>query len=82
MTNAFQLTGCLRQARSHRPPTLSCARLTLKSRLLITSPDQKIPIVEKMLFPNEWLDSLAENDPEGRTNREVQREVRVPVSLM
>ena len=30
-----------------------------------------------MLFPNDWLDSLAENDPEGRTNRQVQREVSV-----
>jgi hypothetical protein len=82
MTNAFQLTGCLHHARSHRPLTLSCARLTLKPRLLATAPDQRMPMVEKMLFPNEWLDSLAENDPEGRTNREVQREVRILVPLM
>ena len=37
-------------------------------------------MVEEMLFPSEWLDSLAEDDPEDRTNREVQREVRVLVS--
>ncbi|KAH0830259.1 Alpha/Beta hydrolase protein [Lanmaoa asiatica] len=57
--NMPSLTGCLRFA-----------------RLLTTSnPDQKLPIVEEMLFPNEWLHSLAENDPEGRTNGEVQRQL-------
>ncbi|KAF8556875.1 alpha/beta-hydrolase [Imleria badia] len=44
--------------------------------LLTTSePDKKIPIVQETLFPGEWLDSLAEDDPEGRTNREVQCQV-------
>jgi hypothetical protein len=80
MTNTFQLTLCLHCARSYCPLTLSCARLTFKPRLLITAPDQKFPIIVGVLLPKEWLDSLAENDPEGRTNREVQREVRVPVS--
>ena len=32
-----------------------------------------------MLFPSDWLDSLAENDLDGRTNREVQREVCVSI---
>ena len=80
MTNTFQWFGCLQHARSDHPFTLSCVRLILEPRLVIAPPDQRIPILEEMLFPNEWLDSLAENDLEGRTNRDVQREVRVPVS--
>lgn len=60
---------------------LDSARLILRPRLLTTTdPDYRIPLVEGMLFPNDWLDSLAENDPQGRTNRGVQREVCVEVS--
>jgi hypothetical protein len=33
-----------------------------------------------MIFNSSWLDSKAENDPEGRTNREVEIMVRVQLS--
>ncbi|KAF8431824.1 Alpha/Beta hydrolase protein [Boletus edulis BED1] len=56
--NIPSLSGCLRFARL----------------LTISVPEKKLPIFEDMMLPNEWLDSLAEDDPEGRTNREVERE--------
>lgn len=64
------------------PPYLCSARLILQQlRLLFTTdPEAKFPLIEEMLFPSDWLDSLAENDPHGRTNREVQREVCFRVS--
>ena len=33
-----------------------------------------------MFFNSSWLDEKAENDPKGRTNREVQIMVRVQLS--
>ncbi|KAF8839893.1 alpha/beta-hydrolase, partial [Paxillus ammoniavirescens] len=44
---------------------------------LLTTTDrkQRIPIAFDMLFPAEWLDAKAEDDPEGRTNRDVQSEL-------
>ena len=33
------------------------------------------------LFTSGWLDSLAENDDKGRTNREIQQEVRFVFSI-
>ena len=33
------------------------------------------------LFTSNWLDSLAENDDKGRTNREIQNEVRLVFCL-
>ena len=38
-------------------------------------PVAKVPTILGMLFPSEWLDSKAENDDKGRTNRQVQGEV-------
>ncbi|KIJ17067.1 hypothetical protein PAXINDRAFT_130593 [Paxillus involutus ATCC 200175] len=50
--------------------------LLLFARLLTTTDrKQRIPIAFDMLFPAEWLDAKAEDDPEGRTNRNVQSEV-------
>lgn len=43
--------------------------------LAIADPEQKLPIIFDMLFPNEWLETKAEGDADGRTNREVQRVV-------
>lgn len=43
--------------------------------VLIPDPKDKAPIVMDMLFPSEWLNQKAENDAQGRTNREVQIEV-------
>jgi len=58
---------------SNVPSWSGCLRF---ARLLTThTPDQRIPIVLEMLFPSKWLNSLAENDTEGRTNREVQWEL-------
>lgn len=46
------------------------------ARLMITpDPLRKVPIVMDMLFPAAWLDSQAEDDTDGRTNRQVQIEV-------
>jgi hypothetical protein len=37
---------------------------------------QKMPYIVEMCFNSSWLDAKAKNDPEGRTNREVQIMVR------
>ena len=44
--------------------------------LLIQDPEVKIPMVLDMIFARKWLDEKAEDDPEGRTNREIQTIVR------
>ncbi|THV07838.1 alpha/beta-hydrolase [Dendrothele bispora CBS 962.96] len=36
--------------------------------------DQKIPLIHAMIYPTPWLDSKAEDDPQGRTNREIETE--------
>jgi len=38
-------------------------------------PDVKVPIIMDMLYPPEWLAKKATDDPEGRTNLEVQSAV-------
>ncbi|OJA19676.1 hypothetical protein AZE42_06952 [Rhizopogon vesiculosus] len=46
---------------------------TALTRLLMTGdPEVKVPIIMDMLFPQEWLVAKATDDPEGRTNLEVQ----------
>jgi hypothetical protein len=35
----------------------------------------------EMLFTSKWLDSVAENDEKGRTNRQIQAEVRCVLYL-
>ena len=47
--------------------------------MTVTDPAVKIPIILDLLFPESWLAELAENDPAGRTNREVQFEVIDPI---
>ena len=37
---------------------------------------KKTPIVMEMLFTSEWLKEKAKDDPQGRTNFQVQTEVR------
>ncbi|KAG1858380.1 Alpha/Beta hydrolase protein [Suillus subalutaceus] len=52
------------------PPWKGSTALT---RLLMTGdPDVKVPIVMDMLYPQPWLAEKANDDPEGRTNLEVQ----------
>ncbi|KAJ3015216.1 hypothetical protein NUW54_g1103 [Trametes sanguinea] len=46
----------------------------LAKSMMISDPEQKIPIVLNMLFPKEWLDSKREGDPEGRTNWDLEFE--------
>ncbi|KAF9228791.1 alpha/beta-hydrolase [Gyrodon lividus] len=48
--------------------------MQLTRPLTVTDREQKIPMMTNMLFPTEWLDAKAEDDPEGRTNREIQVE--------
>ncbi|KAG2149332.1 Alpha/Beta hydrolase protein [Suillus clintonianus] len=46
---------------------------TSLARLLMTGdPDVKVPILMDMLYPRAWLAEKAKDDPEGRTNLEVQ----------
>ncbi|TFY60628.1 hypothetical protein EVJ58_g5014 [Rhodofomes roseus] len=45
---------------------------SLARLLVITDPEAKIPMVLDMLFPRHWLDAKAAEDPENRTNRELQ----------
>ncbi|KAI0693729.1 Alpha/Beta hydrolase protein [Cytidiella melzeri] len=40
----------------------------------IKEQEDKIPIVLNMLYPKGWLESKAEDDPQGRTNWEIERE--------
>lgn len=67
------------------PQSLQVCRSTLPAfeytnvvtRLTFTK-DQvaKIPLIQANLYPQEWLDQKDETDPQGRTNREVNAEVR------
>ena len=43
--------------------------------MMIKEPEQRIPLILEMLFPQDWLDSKSLNDPQGRTNREIETEV-------
>ena len=45
------------------------------ARLTFTPPEQRAPLAMDMLFPQAWLDERDPDDPQGRTNREVQIEV-------
>ncbi|KAL1689549.1 Alpha/Beta hydrolase protein [Schizophyllum commune] len=44
------------------------------ARLTFTPPEQRAPLAMDMLFPQSWLDERDPDDPQGRTNREVQIE--------
>lgn len=51
-------------------------------RLLMTGdPNVKVPIIMNMLFPQEWLAEKATDDPEGRTNLEVQSTVSALMNM-
>jgi len=45
--------------------------LSLARMMTIGDPEKRIPIALGMLFPEEWLSQKSDDDPEGRTNREV-----------
>lgn len=61
----------------HMPSSKRPFRLTFTKE-----PEDKIPIVLDMLYPKQWLDSPAEDDPQGRRNREVEAEVRCPQLIL
>lgn len=42
----------------------------------MSDPIQKVPLALDLVFPEEYLNSPAEGDHQGRKNREVQEEVR------
>lgn len=46
----------------------------------IKDAEKQTPYIVEMFFSSSWLDAKAENDPKGRTNREVQIMVRVQLS--
>ena len=46
----------------------------------IKDEEKQTPFIMEMFFNSSWLDAKAENDPEGRTNREVQIMVRPHLS--
>ena len=50
---------------------------TLTRLVFITDPAKKVPLVMDMLYPAQWLAEHDEDDPQGRTNRDVQSEVRL-----
>ncbi|KAI0807433.1 alpha/beta-hydrolase [Fomes fomentarius] len=54
------------------PPYVGLKNLT--RTMMIREPEKRIPYVLEMLFPQEWLDAKNPDDPEGRTNREIQTE--------
>jgi len=47
---------------------------TLATLFFIKDPEVKAQYAVEMLFPTEWLGEKAEDDPEGRDNRTVERE--------
>lgn len=64
--------------------TSSCQYTGLKNltrTMMIREPEKRIPYVLEMLFPQEWLDAKNPDDPEGRTNREIQTEVCRPTHM-
>ncbi|EIW74221.1 alpha beta-hydrolase [Coniophora puteana RWD-64-598 SS2] len=48
---------------------------TLLKAMTTTDPKIKVPLIMGLLFPDAWLNEIAEGDPEGRTNLEVQTSV-------
>ncbi|KAJ6581444.1 alpha beta-hydrolase [Mycena capillaripes] len=54
------------------PPFRGIRALT--TLLMIADPKKKVPTVLKMLYPAAWLDEIAVDDPQQRTNRQVQTE--------
>lgn len=55
-------------------PRLKTAWLLARA-LSLSDVEDRIPVVQSMLFPSDWLAQKAEDDPEGRTNAEVQASV-------
>ncbi|KII88937.1 hypothetical protein PLICRDRAFT_175189 [Plicaturopsis crispa FD-325 SS-3] len=45
---------------------------TLARLLTIKEPEVKIPLLLDMVYPRAWLDAKAADDPQGRTNEQVQ----------
>lgn len=39
--------------------------------MAISDTELKIPMIHDMVFTQEWLDEKAEDDPDGKTNRDL-----------
>lgn len=39
--------------------------------MAIADAEVKIPVIHNMVFTQEWLDEKVEDDPNGRTNRDL-----------
>ncbi|KAJ3559884.1 hypothetical protein NM688_g69 [Phlebia brevispora] len=78
---AVSLGGMIGQELAYRIPeriiSLTLAVTTAGGKPWNNFPpnEDKIPMIHDMVFPREWLDAKAEDDPQGRTNREVQSEI-------
>jgi len=48
---------------------------TILRLMTITDVDVKVPMILGMVFPDRWLDAQDPDDPEGRTNRQVQTDI-------
>ncbi|KAF7295262.1 FACT complex subunit SPT16 [Mycena indigotica] len=46
--------------------------LSLAKLMFTTDIEKKIPIILEMVYPLAWLEATAEDDEQGRTNREIQ----------
>jgi hypothetical protein len=44
--------------------------------MLTKNADVRIPLILEMIFPQKWLDSQNPEDPDKRTNREIETAVR------
>ncbi|KAJ7093173.1 Alpha/Beta hydrolase protein [Mycena epipterygia] len=49
--------------------------ISLTKLMFTTDIDAKIPLILEMVYPLHWLDTPAEGDEEGRSNRQVQTEI-------
>ncbi|KIK24988.1 hypothetical protein PISMIDRAFT_677788, partial [Pisolithus microcarpus 441] len=58
----------------HNLPRLKTAWLLARA-LSLSDVEDRIPVLQSMLFPSDWLAQKAEGDPQGRTNAEVQASV-------
>jgi len=67
---ALAVTRAQRTIRSAFPSVKGVT--TLARLLVISDPEAKIPMTLGMLFPQHWLSAKAEDDPQGRTNLELQ----------
>ena len=50
--------------------------MSLGRLFMMSDPAKKVPLALELVFPKEYLESRCEDDPRGRTYREIQEEVK------